>query len=279
MAMHANGFDTKIRAYWSQPKKPILFTYQWEGMQCEYTVMTAKPIFDPEEDGPVPVAGVPTSKGSTPAIIFNRAPPERSKHGKSDLAMRTKELQAHKTVKSQHPRLAALGPHASEAPEVPSSGLFLHDSTAPDPAVDQQLDDTDGPLETVRWDASAQFQSSAHLQARDHQSRPEKHTENAARAVNSSTVIPKKRSRRLADSEDEWDDFGTGADNEDDSAYGARADDTQPLAYGGKLGASRADGQEAETDTAGFVVQGRTLEATQRLSQIKSIFDDFPDFE
>lgn len=40
MVIHADTFKTSVTAMYSQPSRPLQFTYSKDGMRCEYTLMT-----------------------------------------------------------------------------------------------------------------------------------------------------------------------------------------------------------------------------------------------
>jgi len=153
VVVHADTLKTSLKAYYSQPTKPLQFSYGCDGLNCEFTLMTS---------GDYSAApATPTPAPQAPSRQISRAP--------STTTERTDTRSTHSNMPppvepaSRRDRAARLGRPASQqaARQQDPESLFVNDEDEEWAPLDYDKE------ETLGWDASADHDASAFPTFRD----------------------------------------------------------------------------------------------------------------
>ncbi|KAL5118043.1 hypothetical protein ACEQ8H_004029 [Pleosporales sp. CAS-2024a] len=159
---HADTLKTSIRAYYSQPRRPLQFSYGCDGLICEFTLMTTGD-YSGAPPTPAPALQNTTSSRQTSHALSTTAERTENRSMRPDMPPPVEPA-------SRRDRSARLGRAASLKTPVPedAASLFI-----PDPNDRQEEDDAAwAPVdfeseETLGWDASADHDASAFPTFRD----------------------------------------------------------------------------------------------------------------
>ncbi|KAF2086706.1 DNA repair protein Rad9 [Saccharata proteae CBS 121410] len=142
---HADTLKTKIKAFFSQPTRPLQFSYSSTGMLCEFTLMTI---------GDYQAAAMPAPAHAISAAASSRAPSAAAQSTSGRNAeMPPPSIPASRTsARLRKPPGSAKQPSLSQQQEVDSETLFVQQGEG-----DHQWDPTDyrDDEETLGWDVNA----------------------------------------------------------------------------------------------------------------------------
>jgi cell cycle checkpoint control protein RAD9A len=164
IVVHADTLKTSLKAYYSQPTRPLQFSYGCDGLLCEFTLMTSG---DYNAAPPTPTPAVQTLSSRQ----TSRAPSTTTE--RTDTRSMRSDMPPPIEPASRRDRSARLGrPVSRQASAQEDSGsLFI-----PDPDEIRRQEDKEeeawAPLdydkeETLGWDASANHDASAFPTFRD----------------------------------------------------------------------------------------------------------------
>lgn len=146
MVIHAESLKTNVTALYSQPSKPLQFSYSAEGMHCEFTLMTigeaqagdATTMVPRPSTGAPPLRQTSESTGAAAARHNSEMPPPQAPASR---------LPAQQSRLGR--RMPANGNQASQSQE--SQSLFVpEDDDRQWEPMDEREDDQD----VLGWDAS-----------------------------------------------------------------------------------------------------------------------------
>ncbi|KAH3917939.1 DNA repair protein rad9 [Parastagonospora nodorum] len=153
IVVHADTLKTSLKAYYSQPTKPLQFSYGCDGLTCEFTLMTSGD-YNAAPPTPTPAPQAPSRQTSrAPSTTTERAD-ARSTHSNMPPPVEPA---------SRRDRSARLGRPASQqvARQQDSESLFVNDEDEEWAPLDYDKE------ETLGWDASADHDASAFPTFRD----------------------------------------------------------------------------------------------------------------
>jgi cell cycle checkpoint control protein RAD9A len=153
IVMHADTLKTSLKAYYSQPTKPLQFSYGCDGLTCEFTLMTSGDYnAAPPTPTPAPQA-LSRQTSRAPSTTTERAD-ARSTHSNMPPPVEPA---------SRRDRSARLGRPASQpaARQQDPESLFVNDEDEEWAPLDYDKE------ETLGWDASADHDASAFPTFRD----------------------------------------------------------------------------------------------------------------
>jgi cell cycle checkpoint control protein RAD9A len=157
IVVHADTLKTSLKAYYSQPTRPLQFSYGCDGLLCEFTLMTSGDYnAAPPTPTPAPQTHSSRQTSRTPSTVTERTdmPPPIEPASRRD----------------RSGRLRTPGSRPTPAPQDPES-LFV-----PDPEDARRREEEEesawAPLdyekeETLGWDASADHDASVFPTFRD----------------------------------------------------------------------------------------------------------------
>ncbi|KAF1921171.1 Rad9-domain-containing protein [Ampelomyces quisqualis] len=157
IVVHADTLKTDIKAFYSQPTRPLQFSYGCDGLISEFTLMTSGDY-----------SGAPSTPTPAPQTLSSR----QNSHAPSTNAKRVDTQSVHSDMPppiepaSRLERSTRLGKPASRQPAVPQDpeSLFIQDPEEEDSAwapLDYEKE------ETLGWDASADHDASIFPTFRD----------------------------------------------------------------------------------------------------------------
>jgi len=158
IVVHADTLKTSLKAYYSQPTRPLQFSYGCDGLLCDFTLMTSGDI---SAAPPIPTAA-PQEHSKTSRAVSNTTgksgtcstrsamPPPMEPVSRPDRAGRLRNLGSR-----QGPTMAQ-----AKAAQMDSESLFVPDDGEARRREDEEEDLAWAPVdlekeETLGWDASA----------------------------------------------------------------------------------------------------------------------------